>query len=126
MNTLKGIAAVVAGLVFIIVTQTGTDYVLRAAGIFPPSTLDANWMLALAIIYRCIFDIAGGYLTAFIAPASKMRYASALGAVVTALAVMVFIAAMAYGVGLFWNPLIVAILSFPCVWLGGKLQTRGA
>ena len=36
MNALKGIGAILAGIVFIVVTHTATDFVLQKLGIFTP------------------------------------------------------------------------------------------
>jgi len=44
MNILKGIGAIVAGIVFIVVTHTATDFVLEKFGIFtPPNQIVCGW-----------------------------------------------------------------------------------
>ena len=50
MNILKGIGAVIAGMIFIIITHTGTDFVLQSLGIFTPTTqrFDTTWMVVTA------------------------------------------------------------------------------
>jgi len=42
MNILKGIAAVLAGVVFVFVTHAGTDLILESLGIFTPPRTCAN------------------------------------------------------------------------------------
>lgn len=36
MNILKGIGAVLAGMIFIVLSHTGTDFILEKLGIFTP------------------------------------------------------------------------------------------
>ena len=40
MNVLKGIGAILAGIVFIVVSHSATDFVLEKLGIFTPRTRD--------------------------------------------------------------------------------------
>ena len=81
MNILKGIGAVLAGKVFIVVTHTMTDLVLEKLGIFTPPEqgFHITWMVVTATIYRSIYTVAGGYLTAALAPNQPMLYAVILG-----------------------------------------------
>lgn len=57
MNILKSIGAVLAGLVFIFITHSGTDFILESLGIFTPPTqrFDTPWMVVTALIYRAAF-----------------------------------------------------------------------
>lgn len=66
MNILKGIGAVLAGIIFIVVTHSVTDLVLEKLGIFTPPEqgLHTTWMVVTATIYRTIYTIIGGYITA--------------------------------------------------------------
>jgi len=52
MTILKSILAVLVGLVFIIITHSGMDFMLESLGIFTPPTVrfDTTWMLVRAII----------------------------------------------------------------------------
>ena len=82
MSALRSIGAVVAGLVFIVVTHTGIDAVMHATGVFPPAgqpMSDGLW--ALAVAYRVVFSVAGCWLTARLAGARPMAHAIALGIV---------------------------------------------
>jgi hypothetical protein len=74
MNILKGILAVLAGFIFIVVTHTGTDFVLHRLGIFPAPEqgFHITWMVVTATIYRSIYTVGGGYLTAALAPANAI------------------------------------------------------
>src|SRR5437763_141856 len=95
MDVLKGVAAVFAGLIVVIVADTGTDFIMRALGIFSQG-FDATWMVLTATIYRSLFNIAGGYVTAVVAPPPKMRYVVILGVIGTILAIVGIFAAISY------------------------------
>ncbi len=76
MNVLKGIGAILAGMIFIVLSHAGTDFVLESLGIFtqPNEGFHTTWMVVTATIYRSIYTVAGGYITAALAPDPKMRY----------------------------------------------------
>jgi len=124
MNILKGIGAILAGMIFIVVSHTGTDYVLETLGIFPPRNegLHITWMVVTATIYRSIFTVVGGYITAALAPNPPMRYVLILGIIGLALGTIAAIVTIPMGLGPAWYPIALAVLALPCVWLGGKLK----
>ena len=123
-NTLKSIWAVFAGFVTVAILSVGTDSVLEKLGIFtaPDQGLFITWMLVLALIYRCVYTVAGGYVTAWLAPDRPMRHTIILG--------IVGIVAATIGVVVGWNlsqhwyPISLVITALPCTWLGGKLKTK--
>jgi hypothetical protein len=86
-NIFKSIGAVLAGLIAIFVLSMGTVFALESSGVFPgfreQSEHDPNiwWALMIALIYRCIFSVAGCYLTAALAPDRPMRHAMILGGI---------------------------------------------
>jgi hypothetical protein len=125
MNIVKGIGAVLAGLVFIVVTHTGTDFVLEKLGIFTPPEqgFHITWMVVTATIYRSIYTVGGGYLTAALAPDPPMRYVMILGLIGLATSTLAAIATIPMKLGPAWYPIALAVLALPCVWLGGKLKT---
>ena len=127
MNILKGIGAILAGLIFIGITHNGTDFILESLGIFtPPVTVrfDTTWMVITAIIYRSLFMIAAGYLTALIAPEPKMRYVVILGVIGTVLGIVGCVVNYKYDLSPMWYPVALVILGFPCLWFGGKLRSK--
>ena len=126
MNILKGIGAILAGIVFIVVTHTLTDMVLEKLGIFTPPDqgLHITWMLVTATIYRTIYTVLGGYVTAALAPEPKMRYVIILGIFGTIAGTLGAIATIPMGLSPAWYPIALAVLAFPSVWLGGKLKTK--
>ena len=126
MNILKGIGAVLAGIVFIVVTHTLTDLVLEKLGIFPAPAqgFHITWMVVTATAYRSIYTVAGGYVTAALAPEPPMRYVMILGLIGLVVSTLAAIATIPMKLGPAWYPIALAVLALPCVWLGGKLSTR--
>ena len=126
MNLLRGILAILAGMVFIITTHTATDFVLESLGIFtPPSEgFHTTWMVVTATIYRSIYTTAGGYITAALAPKPPMRYVVILGIIGTILGTLGAIATIPLGIAPAWYPIALVVLALPCVWLGAKLRAR--
>jgi hypothetical protein len=126
VNILKGMGAVLAGIVFIVVTHTVTDLVLEKLGIFtPPSQgLHITWMVVTATIYRGLYTIGGGYVTAALAPDPPMRYVLILGIIGLVLGTLGAIVTIPMQLSPAWYPIALAVLALPCVWLGGKLRTR--
>lgn len=126
MNILKGIGAILAGFIFIVVTHTATDFVLQSLGIFPqPSEgFNTTWMVVTATIYRCIYTVGGGYVTAALAPEPRMRYVLILGSIGLVIGSLAAVATIPMKLGPAWYPIALAVLALPCVWLGGKLKTK--
>jgi hypothetical protein len=123
----RSIGAVLAGLVAIVFTHLGTDAVMHATGVFPPwfqPMSDGLWWLALG--YRTVYSIAGGYLTARLAPARPLRHALALGGIGLVLSIVGVAANWNAGpeFGPKWYGVALVITALPCAWLGGKLRER--
>ena len=126
MNILRGIGAIIAGVVFIVVTHSLTDLILEKLGIFtPPSQgLHITWMVVTATIYRSLWTIGGGYVTAALAPNPKMRWVIILGIIGTILGTIGAAVTIPMKLSPAWYPIALVVLALPCVWLGGKLRTR--
>jgi hypothetical protein len=124
MSTLKSIWAVLAGFLTVVILSVGTDYVLEALGIFPPQSQPAaitSGLLLIALIYRCLYTVAGGYMTAWLSPDRPMRHVIILGCI--------GIVAGTTGAVVAWNlssqhwyPIALVVTALPCTWLGGKLK----
>jgi hypothetical protein len=125
MKLLKGIGAILAGFVFIVVTHTATDFVLEKLGISPPPEegFHVTGMVVTATIYRTIYTIAGGYITAALAPDPPMRYVIILGIIGLVIGTVAARATIPMKLGPVWYPVALAVLALPSVWLGGKLKT---
>ncbi|MGH9842981.1 MAG: hypothetical protein ACREEM_29945 [Blastocatellia bacterium] len=121
---LRSIGAVLAGLLVIFITSMGTDAVLHATGVYPPwfqPMADKLWWLALA--YRIVYGVAGGYLTARLAPGRSLSHALALGVVGLVLSIVGVAANWNAGpeFGPKWFAIALVITAIPCAWIGGKL-----
>ena len=126
MKILPGIGAILAGMVFIVATHTATDFVLESLGIFTPPNegFHTTWMVVTATIYRSIYVIAGGYITAALAPKPPMRYVLILGMIGIVMSTLGAIATIPLRISPAWYPIALVVLALPCVWLGGRLKTR--
>jgi hypothetical protein len=124
MNIWRGVGAILAGMVFIVVSHTGTDFVLEKLGIFtPPSEgFHTPWMVITATIYRCVFTVIGGYITAALAPNPPMRYVVILGIIGLLLCIAGAIVTIPMKIAPAWYPIALAVTAFPCTWLGGVLH----
>jgi hypothetical protein len=125
MNILKGIGAVLAGVIFIFATHAGTDYVLESLGIFtqPSEGFHTTWMVVTATIYRTIYTVGAGYVTAALAPNPRMRYVWILGLIGVVLGTIGAIITIPMGIAPTWYPIALVVLGLPAVLLGGKLRT---
>ena len=117
----KSVMAVLAGLAAVIILSTVTDAILQGINMQARESdeLDGSRLL-LATLYRCIYAVIGGYITARLAPARPMGLAVALGIVGLVLSIAGLVAT--WGIGHEWYPLSLVVTAVPCAWLGGKLN----
>ena len=120
---LKSIGAVLAGLIFIVITHTATDAILESAGVLPKGNLFVGTGLILFVIaYRAVFSFIGCYLTAKLAPRHPMKHALILGLIGLVLSLVGAIVAADLGPA--WYAWTLAVMALPIAWLGGKLYER--
>jgi hypothetical protein len=126
-TVLKSAGAILAGFILVLVLSILTDILFEGSGIFPPASEPGSylpWMLLAALIYRSIFAVAGGYVTAALAPGRAMDHVMILGIIGLVFATLGAIAnwnvAMVSGT---WYPVALIILTLPCVWIGGRVRT---
>ncbi|WP_437683354.1 hypothetical protein [Sorangium sp. So ce131] len=122
-TALRSVGAVLGGLVSTFIVTTAVDLALHATGVFPPHgerMADALFVLALA--YRIVFNAAGCYVAARLAPARPTRHALALG--VVGVAVSTLGAVLMWEFGPAWYSLANIAIALPCAWVGARL--RGA
>jgi hypothetical protein len=121
---LRSIVAVFAGIVAVFILSLGTDVVMHATGIFPPwlqPMSGALFMLALA--YRIVYGIVGGYIAARLAADRPMAHAIALGIVGLVLSIAGAAGTWNRGpeFGPKWYPLALVATALPCAWVGGRI-----
>ena len=122
MSSLKSIGALIGGFVTVVILSIGTDLILEKVGIFPPPNpeLFVTWMLVLALIYRSAYTVAGGYVTARLAPNRPMRHAIILGCI--GIVAGTIGAVVGWKLQHHWYPISLIVTALPCSWLGGKLK----
>lgn len=121
---LRSIGAVLAGLVAVFVLSLGTDQVLHVLQVYPPwgQPMYDPGLNLLALSYRIVIGILGGYVTARAAAQAPMAHALALGIVGLALSTAGGVAMQNLSPP--WYPLALALTAVPCAWLGGMLHRR--
>lgn len=77
---LRSGGAVLAGLVFVIIITTATDVLMHTTGAFPPfGQAMAGSLFLLALAYRTMYGVAGGYIAARFALQNPIKHAVVLG-----------------------------------------------
>lgn len=77
----RSVAAVFLGFIAVVILSLGTDEVLHLLKVYPPWGVPM-WdpgLNLLALSYRIVYTILGGYIAAKFAPYEPMRHALALG-----------------------------------------------
>ena len=123
----RGVLAVIAGFLTVVVLSIATDAVLHAAKVYPPAEqgLHDPLLNLLALAYRCAFTLAGGWITAKLAPNTPLRHAFILGVLGLIAGTAGVIATWNLGLGPRWYPILLAATGLPLCWLGGWLAVRG-
>lgn len=114
-NILKSVGAVFAGMLVIIILSVVTDQILEQGKIF------ASIPLVLALVYRTVFAILGGYVTAMLAPSKHMKHVVVLTVIGSILGTLGALAN--WGKSDEWYPILLVVFSFFAVLAGGKLYT---
>ncbi len=124
---LRRIGAVLAGLIVVVILDTGIDVILHATGIYPPWFKPMSTSLyLLALTYRIVDGIVGGYVVARLAPDRPVQHALVLGSIGLVLSIAGLVATWNRGpeFGPRWYPLALVVVAIPCAWLGGQLRAR--
>ena len=116
--------AVIAGLAANVLLAMLADQLTYALGVFPrpPAISYETAPYLIATAYRAAFGVAGGWLTARLAPSRPMRHALILGGIGLVLCTAGLVAALTMDLGPVWYPLALLVVTLPCAWLGGRLH----
>jgi hypothetical protein len=123
----RSVLAVLAGFVAVVALSLGADEVLHLLNVYPPwgEPMSQPGLNLLALSYRAVFTVIGGYLTAVVAPHSPMRHVAIAAGIGLVLGVAGIVAAISIGgLGPLWYPIAVAVTGPPCTVLGGALYVR--
>jgi hypothetical protein len=123
----RSVAAVLGAIVVNAVLSTATDQLFHVLDVYPPwgQPMYETGDNALALGYRIVYGILGGYLAARLAPRAPMKHALIYGTIGLAVsAVGAYVTVAKVDLGPAWYPLLLAAVSVPCAWLGGALHRR--
>lgn len=123
-NILKSIGCMLAGFATGAIPSIGTDLVLEKVGFMKTQPFNDNpaWLIILVIAYRNVYNLAGSYVTAKLAPNYPMRHVMIMG--VLGLLVGIAGTIVMWDVPPHWYPITLVVLTLPVAWLGGKLATH--
>lgn len=118
---LKSTGAIIAGFVLGAILSIGTDLLLDKLGIMSLENFKENSaaIILLVIFYRFVFNVAGSYLTAKLAPNNPMKHVIIIGVIGTVLSIL--------GAMAMWDKAVagynisIILIPLPSAWLGGKL-----
>jgi hypothetical protein len=120
----RSVAAVLLGLIAVVVLSLGTDQVLHVLGVYPPwgqPMWETNDNL-LAFAYRSVYAVVGGYVAARLAPHHPMHHVMALGGLGFVAALVGAIATIPLELGPDWYPIALVLTALPLTWLGGVVH----
>jgi hypothetical protein len=126
LRILKSIGAVLAGFIAVVVLSTATDAVLHAIHYYPPAS-EGMWdpiQNAVALAYRSLFTVIGGWIAARLAPSKPMVHAGVLSVLGLAGGLAGVIVTWNMNLGPHWYPIGLAIGAVPLTLLGGWLASR--
>ena len=128
-NVARSVGAIAAGFIAVFVLSLGTDQVLHVLNVYPPwgQPMWEPGLNLLALGYRILYTILGGYITARLAPHSPVRHAMILGVIGLVLSTAGAVYTITkFDFGPDWYPILLAVTALPCSWLGGELRQRQA
>ncbi len=121
---LRPVLSIISGFLVVVVLSTLTDFILESLHVFPPASAaglyDRN-LLLLALFYRTIYTILGGFVTAYVIKKNPMKFTLILGILGTIAGTVGIIAG--WNLSEHWYPIALAVEAIPCTLLGGKLFT---
>jgi hypothetical protein len=125
-SALKSTVAVVAGFFVVVVLSLGTDQVLHMLSVYPPwgEPMYQPKLNLLALSYRVLFTIIGGYVTARFAPRNPMNHVLVLSLIGVVIGTAGVFGTWNLQMGPHWYPIAIAVTAFPCTWVGGLLVSR--
>jgi len=125
----RSIAAVAVGFIAVAGLSLITDEVFHLLHVYPPwgVTMTDPRLFALALSYRIVYTVLGGWITARLAPRAPMRHVTVLAIIgVIAGVAGVAVALGRSDLGPLWYPLAIFLTAYPCTWWGGRLSAEKA
>ena len=126
----RSVVAIFLGFLTVLVLSLGTDQVLHVLNVYPPwgQPMHEPGLNILALAYRCIYTVVGGYITARLAPHAVMRHVLILASIGFVMGTLGVVGTWNLNLGPRWYPIAIAVTGAPLTWLGGVLygQRRSA
>ena len=126
IRILQSIGAVLAGFVAVVTLSMGVDAALHAVHYYPPES-QGLWdpvQNAVALAYRSLFTVVGGWIAARLAPSRPMIHAGVLALLGQAAGLAGVIFTWNMNLGPHWYPIALAAEAIPLTLLGGWLAAR--
>jgi hypothetical protein len=122
----RSIAAIALAMLAVIVLSLVTDQIFHVVNVYPAwgEPMHDHGLNALALSYRIVYGVIGGYIAARLAPRNPMRHALIVGAIGFVLSTVGAVTAIPMNLGPAWYPITLALTALPCAWLGGLLAER--
>lgn len=124
---LRSTGAVLAGFAVVVILSTACDAVMHATGVFPPpdQAMNDTGLLLLALAYRGVFTVVGGWVTAHLAPSAPGKHVLVLAVIGLVAGSLGVVAATVSHLGPIWYALGVAITGPLLTPVGGRLHRGG-
>jgi hypothetical protein len=122
----RSIAAIAAGFLTVVVLSLATDQALHVLSVYPPwgQPMHEPGLNALALAYRIVFTVLGGYVTARLSPDSSLRLVWILAFIGLFFGTVGAISTIPMHLGPAWYPIALALTAVPCTWGGGALGRK--
>jgi hypothetical protein len=125
---IRSTAAIATGFFTVAGLSLATDQVLHVLEVYPSwgEPMFDNGLNALALSYRLVYTLLGGFVTSRLAPASPMRHVNVLAIIGLIAGTAGAVAAItAADLGPNWYPIASAVTAYPLTWLGGRFGVQG-
>lgn len=125
---LKSAAAVVAAFMVVVGLSSIADAVMHATGVFPPVSerMEDTKLFLLALAYRCVFTVLGGWVAARLAPFAPMKHVAVVAGIGLVIGTLGAVASVVTHLGPAWYAIAVAVTGPLFTLLGGWLHERKA
>jgi hypothetical protein len=119
----RSFLAVVAGFLTVVGLSLATDQLLHVLEVYPPwgQAMFEPRLNALALTYRIVYTLLGGFVTARLAPRAPMRHVMVLAAIGLVAGTAGAVVAITQDFGPNWYPIALALTAYPVTWLGGRV-----
>jgi len=125
---LKSLAAVLAAFMVVVGLSSIVDAIMHATGVFPPpdQRMEDPMLFLLALTYRGVITVLGGWIAARLAPVAPMKHVVALAILGLVAGGLGVVATVVTDLGPLWYAVAVAVTGPLCTLVGGRIHQRSA